>query len=85
MQMRQLLIFIALIVLAAAAVIATISAFQRSHSQVQVDTPAVKVETRKPDGSISVGAPSAHIENDKDNTKIDAPGVKIEVPKPPAN
>jgi hypothetical protein len=85
MQPRPLLIFIALSLAAAAIVIGAVSAYQRSHAQVVVDAPAVKVDTDKPGGGTSVDTPFAHIENNKDGTKVEAPGVKIEVPKSPNN
>lgn len=85
MQTRQLLIFIALSLIAAGVVIAAVSGYQRSHKEVLVDTPAVKVQTGKPDGETSVDAPSTHIEKNKEGTKIEAPGVKIEIPKSPSN
>lgn len=86
MQTRQLLVFIALSLIAAGIVVGAVTAYQRSHTQVIVDTPATKVETNKPGDSTTVDAPYTHIEKDKDGTKIEAPGVKIEVPpKQPQN
>lgn len=86
MQTRQFLVFIALSLIAAGIVIGAVTAYQRSHSQVIVDTPATKVETNKPGDNTTVDAPYTHIEKDKDGTKIEAPGVKIEVPpKQPQN
>ena len=85
MQTRQLLIFIALILLAAGVVVGAVTAYQRSHNEVLIDTPAVNVEANKPGDKTTVDAPNAHIENDKDHTKIEAPGVKIEVPKSPSD
>lgn len=86
MQTRQLLIFIALSLIAAGVVIAAVTAYQRTHTQVLVDTPDAKVETNKPGDKTSVDAPYAHIESGKEGTKIEAPGVKIEVPpKQPQN
>ncbi|MBS0250332.1 MAG: hypothetical protein JSR78_04635 [Proteobacteria bacterium] len=86
MQTRQLLVFIALSLIAAGIVIGAVTAYQRSHTQVLVDTPAVKVETDKPGGETTVDAPYTHIEKGNDGTKIEAPGVKIEVPpKQPQN
>ena len=81
MQTRQLLIFIALILLAAGVVIGAVTAYQRSHNAVLVETPA----GNKPADKTTVDAPNVHIENDKDHTKIEAPGVKIEVPKSPSD
>lgn len=86
MQTRQLLIFIALSLIAAGVVIGAVTAYQRSHTQVIVDTPAAKVETNKPGGEMTIDAPYTHIEKGKEGTKIEAPGVKIEVPpKQPQN
>lgn len=86
MQTRQLLIFIALSLITAGIVIGAVTAYQRSHTQVLVDTPAAKVETNKPGGETTVDAPYTHIEKGNDGTKIEAPGVKIEVPpKQPQN
>ncbi len=82
MQTRQLMVFIALSLLAAAAVVGAVTAF-RSPTTATVDTPAVNVDTDKPGGGTTVDAPNVHIEKDKDGTKVEAPGVKIEVPKSP--
>jgi hypothetical protein len=82
MQARQLLIFVALSLLAVVVVLAAVSAY-RDRSP-HVDTPAAKVETEKPNGQTTIDAPYTHIEKDKEGTKIEAPGVKIEVPNSPA-
>jgi hypothetical protein len=78
MQIRQLLIFIALSLTAVVAVIAAVSVFRKSEPPVQVNAPANSVDT----GKTTVDTPGVHIEKDSQGTKIEAPGVKIEVPKP---
>ncbi len=83
MQTRQLLIFVALSLLAVVVVIAAVSAFRDSHTAVQVETPAAKVDADKPADHTTIDVPYTHIEKDKDSTKIEAPGVKIEVPNSP--
>ncbi len=85
MQTRELVIFLALSFLAAAAVVGAVSAYQRSRSEVLVDTPVVRVETNKATGETSVDAPFAHIEKNDQGTRVDAPGVKVEAPKPPSD
>ncbi|RUO98114.1 hypothetical protein [Hyphomicrobium sp.] len=83
MQTRQLLIFIALSLIAVVAVMAAVSAFRRTEPPVQVQAPAASVDTDKSTGKTTIDAPYAHIEKDNSGTKIEAPGVKIEVPKSP--
>jgi hypothetical protein len=83
MQTRQLLIFVALSLLAVVVVMASVSAYRDRSAQVSVDTPAAKVDTDKSSGQTTIDAPYTHIEKDKDGTKIEAPGVKIEVPNSP--
>ncbi|MFT3731160.1 MAG: hypothetical protein QM780_07005 [Hyphomicrobium sp.] len=86
MQTRQLLIFIVLSLIAAAVVTEAVSLYQERHARVEVDAPAVRVDTDKPGGGTSVDAPGVHIENDKNGVKVQAPGVDIEVPpKQPQN
>jgi hypothetical protein len=81
MQTRQLIVFLALSVLAAIAVVGAVTAYQHSQSRVLVDTPAVRIETNKATGETKVDAPFAHVEKDDQGTRVDAPGVKIEAPK----
>jgi hypothetical protein len=84
MQTRQLIVFLALSLLAAVVVVGAVTAYQRSQSEVLVDTPAVRVETNKATGETKIDAPFAHVEKDSEGTHIDAPGVKVETPKPPS-
>jgi hypothetical protein len=85
MQTRQALIFIALSIAAAAIVYGAVTAYQSSHTEVLVDTPAVRVETNKATGETTVDAPLTHVEKDSAGAKVDAPGVKVETPNAPAN
>jgi len=85
MNARQLIVFLALSVLAALAVVGAVAAYQHSQTEVLVDTPAVRVETNKATGDIQVDAPFAHVEKNDQGTRVDAPGVKVEAPKPPSN
>jgi ABC-type transporter Mla subunit MlaD len=84
MQTRQLVIFVALCLLAAVVVVVAVTAYQRSRSQAVIDAPAVHIETNKATGRTSVDAPFAHVEKDKNGTAVEAPGVKVEVPKSPS-
>lgn len=85
MQPRQLVVFLALSLFAVLVVVGAVTAYKRSHSEVLVDTPAVRVETNKVTGETKVDAPFAHIEKNDQGTRVDAPGVKVEAPKPPSD
>ncbi len=85
MQTRELVVFLGLSLLAVLIVIGAVSAYQRSQSEVLVDTPAVRVETNKATGDTTVDAPFAHIEKNDQGTRVDAPGIKVEAPKPSSN
>jgi hypothetical protein len=85
MQTRQLIVFVALSLLAAVVVIAAVTGYQRSHSpEVKIDTPAARVDTDNATGKTSIDAPYVHIEKDKNGTHVEAPGVKVDVPKSPS-
>jgi len=72
---------IALIVVVLLLVAGGVYAYQRSQTEVLVDSPAVRVETNKATGETTVDAPFAHIEKDASGTRVQAPGVDIDVPK----
>ena len=72
---------LALAVLAMLVLVGGVWAYQRSQTEVLVDSPAVRVETNKATGETTVDAPFAHIEKDSSGTRVEAPGVNIEVPK----
>jgi hypothetical protein len=75
MPARQLLIFVALSLLAVGIVMGAVTAFRRKHSETEVGEPTVHVEADK----------STNVEKNKEGAKVEAPGVKIEVPKTPSN
>jgi len=75
---------IALIILLFALIAGGVYAYQRSQSEVLVDSPAVRVETNKATGETTVDAPFAHVEKDQNGTHVQAPGVDVNVPKQPA-
>ncbi|CAA2140840.1 hypothetical protein [Hyphomicrobium sp. ghe19] len=81
MQARHLMIYLGLTILAVIAVVGGVAAYQRTQSEVLVDTPAVRVETNKATGETNVDAPFAHVEKDGQGTRVEAPGVKIDVPR----
>lgn len=79
---------IALVVVLFALIAGGVYAYQRSQTEVLVDSPAVRVETNKATGQTTVDAPFAHIEKDESGTRVEAPGVdvNVNVPKePPPN
>jgi len=77
---------IALVVVLFVLVVGGVYAYQRSQTEVLVDSPAVRVETNKVTGETTVDAPFAHIEKDGNGTRVEAPGVDVNVPKdPPPN
>jgi hypothetical protein len=76
---------IAFIILLFALVAGGVYAYQRSQSEVLVDSPAVRVETNKATGETTVEAPFARIEKDESGTRVQAPGVDVNVPKQPAD
>jgi hypothetical protein len=75
---------IALVVVLFALLVGGVYAYQRSQTEVLVDSPAVRVETNKATGETTVDAPFAHIEKDSSGTRVQAPGVDVNVPKDPA-
>lgn len=81
METRQLMIYLGLSALAVIAVVGGVAAYQRTQSEVLIDTPAVRIETNKATGETKVDAPFAHVEKDSQGTRVDAPGVKIDVPE----
>lgn len=77
---------IALVVVLFALLVGGVYAYQRSQTEVLIDSPAVRVETNKATGETTVDAPFAHIEKDSSGTHVQAPGVDVNVPKdPPPN
>jgi ABC-type transporter Mla subunit MlaD len=81
METRHLMIYLGLSTLAVIVVVGGVAAYQRTQSDVLVDTPAVRVETNKATGETKVDAPFAHVEKDNHGTRVDAPGVNVDVPK----
>ncbi len=81
MPTRQLIIFVALSLLTAAAVVIAVTTYQRSRQHVLVDAPGVHIETGKDAGKTSIDAPLTHVEKDAGGTHIEAPGDKVDVPK----
>ena len=77
MRTRELMVFMVLNLLAVVVVSGAVTAYQRSQSEVLVDTPVVRVESNK--------ATVAHVEKDDQGTRIAAPGVEVEAPKSPWN
>ena len=75
---------IALIVVLFALIAGGVYAYQRSQTEVLVDSPAVRIETNKATGETTVDAPFAHIEKDSSGTRVQAPGVDVNVPKDPS-
>jgi hypothetical protein len=80
METRQLLIFVALSVMAAVAVIGAVTMYQSAQHPPAADGAAVRVESDKAAGGTTVDTPFAHVETGKDGTKVEAPGVNIETP-----
>ncbi len=80
MQTRQIGI-LALAILAIVVVVGGVTAYQRSQTEVLVDSPAVRVETNKATGETTVDAPFARVEKDANGTRVQAPGVDVQVPK----
>ncbi|MBN9281917.1 MAG: hypothetical protein J0H37_06620 [Hyphomicrobium denitrificans] len=77
---------IALVIVLFALIAGGVYAYQRSQTEVLVDSPAVRVETNKATGETTVDAPFAHVEKDGSGTRVQAPGVDVNVPKePPPN
>lgn len=76
---------IAFIILLFALAAGGVYAYQRSQSEVLVDSPAVRVETNKATGETTVDAPFAHVEKDESGTRVQAPGVDVNVPKQPVD
>ena len=77
MRTRELMVFMVLNLLAVVVVSGAVTAYQRSQSEVLVDTPLVRVESNK--------ATVALVEKDDQGTRIAAPGVEVEAPKSPSN
>lgn len=75
---------IALVVVLFALLVGGVYAYQRSQTEVLVDSPAVRVETNKATGETTVDAPFARVEKDGSGTRVQAPGVDITVPKEPS-
>jgi len=77
---------IALVIVLFALIVGGVYAYQRSQTEVLVDSPAVRVETNKATGETTVDAPFAHVEKDGSGPHVQAPGVDVNVPKePPPN
>ncbi len=74
---------IALVIVLFALIAGGVYAYQRSQTEVLVDSPAVRVETNKATGETTVDAPFAHVEKDGSGTRVQAPGVDVNVPKEP--
>jgi hypothetical protein len=75
---------IALVIVLFALIVGGVYAYQRSQSEVLVDSPAVRVETNKATGETKVEAPFARVEKDESGTRVQAPGVDVNVPKQPS-
>ena len=60
MRTRELMVFMVLNLLAVVVVIGAVTAYQRSQSEVLVDTPVVRVESNKATGETTVDTPFAH-------------------------
>jgi hypothetical protein len=87
METRQLLIFVALSVMAAVAVIGAVTMYQSAQHPPATGGADVRVESDKSASGTTVDTPFTHVETGKDGTKVEAPGVKIETPpstEPPA-
>lgn len=80
MEARHLMIYAGLSAVAVIAVVGGVAAYQRSQTEVLIDTPAVRVETNKATGETTVDAPFAHVEKDERGVRVDAPGVKVDTP-----
>jgi len=74
---------IALVIVLFALIAGGVYAYQRSQTEVLVDSPAVRVETNKATGETTVDAPFARVEKDDRGTRVQAPGVDVNVPKEP--
>ncbi|HVZ03132.1 hypothetical protein [Hyphomicrobium sp.] len=70
----------ALIILLFVLIAGGVYAYQRSQSDVVVDSPAVRVETNKATGETTVEAPFTRVKKDQNGTQVQAPGVSIDVP-----
>ncbi|WP_041320965.1 hypothetical protein [Hyphomicrobium denitrificans] len=75
---------IALVVVLSALVVGGVYVYQRSQSEVLVDSPAVRIETNKATGETKVEAPFTRVEKDESGTRVQAPGVDVNVPKQPS-
>lgn len=75
---------IVLVVVLFALIVGGVYAYQRSQTEVLVDSPAVRVETNKATGETKVDAPFARVDKDASGTRVQAPGVDISVPSKPA-
>jgi len=74
---------IALVIVLFALIAGGVYAYQRSQTEVLVDSPAVRVETNKATGETTVDAPFARVEKDDRGTRVQGPGVDFIVPKEP--
>jgi hypothetical protein len=75
---------IALVVVLFALVVGGVYAYQRSQSEVLVDSPAVRVERNNATGETKIEAPFTRVEKDQSGTRVQAPGVDVNVPKQPS-
>lgn len=80
MEARHLMIYAGLSAVAVIAVVGGVAAYQRSQTDVLVDTPAVRVETNKATGETTVDAPFTRVEKDERGTRVEAPGVNVDTP-----